>query len=80
MFIFRKLLVVFLWRKKNPVNKVERGNETSTCVIIMESFSSQNALQCILVQHMVRKDSTESESVYLQRNFQVPQDAGQALK
>jgi hypothetical protein len=61
---------------------VERGYETSICVIRMAPLSSRNTLLCILIpiQHKVGKDSVESEPVYMQCDSHFLQQMRQTLK
>ena len=59
---------------------MERGYETSICVIRMEPLSARNTLLCILIQHKVRKISIESEPVYMQCDSHFLQQTRQTLK
>ena len=70
----------FFGGKRNPVNKVERGYETSICVIQMAPLSARKKLQCFLIQHKVRKDSIESEPVHMQCDSHFLQQTRQTLK
>ena len=59
---------------------MERGYETSICVIRMALLSVRNTLLCILIQHKGRKDSIESEPVYMQCDSHYLQQTRPTLK